>query len=325
MFDINEDNNTTPINTSLTYGLYGSITYDEAPIYNNYNVNNKYKDDDTTPINSPTYELYEPIANDDVELINNYDINNNNDNNDLKNKDDDTASINSPTYEPYEPTTNDVKLIINENERVHANLKQIQNHQPVSAFYPFTVYDSFKNDDLSFSCSQYNNNANKYNKSLFSMIDGQISSTFNIISSNQDNALIINEDNDNNTTSTNNKLPNKPISNNNNNNKRLYLSIESDDNINNILRRKKDPTLQKCGHPKHDEYKGHHKNTIGPFIRLPKRLEACLNIDRGTLMCGRCIYRTDRDPEYTSHKKYISHRSIRKRCELARLKIDMNF
>nr|CAG8634054.1 4408_t:CDS:2 [Entrophospora candida] len=177
MFDINEDNNTTPINTSLTYGL--------------------------------------------------------------------------PTYEPYEPTINDVKLIINENEKVHANLKQIQNHQSVSAFYPFTVYDSFKNDDLSFS---YNDN------------------------------------------STNNKLPNKPISN-NNNKKRLYSSIESDDYINNISRCKKDPTLQKCGHPKHDEYKGHLKNTIGAFIRLPKRLEACLNIDRGTLMCGRCIYRTDRDPE----------------------------
>ncbi|CAH1757022.1 10044_t:CDS:2 [Entrophospora sp. SA101] len=179
MFDINEDNNTTPINTSLTYGL--------------------------------------------------------------------------PTYEPYEPTINDVKLIINENEKVHENLKQIQNHQSVSAFYPFTVYDSFKNDDL------------------------------------------------------------------------LYSSIESDDYINNISRCKKDPTLQKCGHPKHDEYKGHLKNTIGAFIRLPKRLEACLNIDRGTLMCGRCIYRTDRDPEYTTHKKYISRRSIRKKCELVRLKIDMNF
>lgn len=308
MLDINKDNDTTPINSPLTYGLYGSITHDEAPIYN-YNINNKNKGDDTTPINSPTYELYEPTAN-DAEPINNYD---NNDNNDIKNKDDDTTSINSPTYEPYEPTTNDLELINNENEKFYANLEQIQNHQSVPASYPFTVYNSFKNDDLSFSGSQYNNNINKNNKSLFSMIDSQISSTFNIISSNQDSALIINEDNNNSTTSTNNNKnsPNKPISNNNSNNdkkKRLYSSIESDDNINNNPCRKKDQTLQKCGHPKHDEYKAHHlKNTTCKLTRLSKRLEGCLNIDRGTLICGRCIYWTDRDLEVSVHLHIFNH------------------
>ncbi|CAJ0639565.1 2381_t:CDS:10 [Entrophospora sp. SA101] len=71
-----------------------------------------------------------------------------------------------------------------------------------------------------------------------------------------------------------------------------------------------DSTLPTCGHPKHDEYakvvgkiyKGHPKKTTTKFIGLPKRLEACLNIDRGTLMCTRCILQTDKDSEKTSDR-----------------------
>nr|CAG8445264.1 4058_t:CDS:2 [Entrophospora candida] len=209
---------------------------------------------------------------------------------------------------------------------------------PINTSRPFTIYNSLKNDDLSSSCPQYNNN-----DARSEYLEGAIQSSATI-TKNVDALAINEEDNNNNsteknatdsTTSTNNnkKSSKKLISSNYSNNskkKRPYSSIESDDNNNgnNNSRRKGDSALPTCGHPKHDEYakvvgkiyKGHPKKTTTKFIGLPKRLEACLNIDRGTLMCTRCILQTDKDSE-----KYISPRSIKKRGELVRLKIDMNF
>ncbi|CAI2174525.1 632_t:CDS:2 [Funneliformis geosporum] len=90
---------------------------------------------------------------------------------------------------------------------------------------------------------------------------------------------------------------------------------------------------EKCHHPKHDEYT---QDILPPvnkrakldkppkLVGMPKRLEGVLNIDRGTKMCSRCINQTDRDPQYTSHKKYVSRKSVYKKNERARLKIDMN-
>ncbi|CAG8446793.1 17817_t:CDS:2 [Funneliformis caledonium] len=90
---------------------------------------------------------------------------------------------------------------------------------------------------------------------------------------------------------------------------------------------------EKCQHPKHDEYA---QDSLPPvnkrakldkppkLVGMPKRLEGVLNIDRGTKMCSRCINQTDRDPQYTSHKKYVSRKSVYKKNERARLKIDMN-
>nr|CAG8653002.1 9679_t:CDS:2 [Entrophospora candida] len=232
---------------------------------------------------------------------------------------------------------------------------------PINTSRPFTIYNSLKNDDLilfsmidsqtsssaaldesdfkTFSVVSNNSQDSLFNDDKMSIFSSQATITKNV------DALAINEEDNNSnsteknatdsTTSTNNnkKSSKKLISSNYSNNskkKRPYSSIESDDNNNgnNNSRRKGDSALPTCGHPKHDEYakvvgkiyKGHPKKTTTKFIGLPKRLEACLNIDRGTLMCTRCILQTDKDSE-----KYISPRSIKKRGELVRLKIDMNF
>ncbi|KAF0416726.1 hypothetical protein F8M41_007389 [Gigaspora margarita] len=102
----------------------------------------------------------------------------------------------------------------------------------------------------------------------------------------------------------------------------------------------------RCAHPKHEEYteKLPKPPTSGPpskkrknnqgkevifdvegraLVPMPKRLEGVLNLDRGSLMCRPCLAKTDKDPEYTTKKKYISPKSIFKKNERERLKIDM--
>lgn len=93
---------------------------------------------------------------------------------------------------------------------------------------------------------------------------------------------------------------------------------------------------ERCHHPKHDEYAKNKPPSVTPsnskrqkldkapkLVGMPKRLEGVLNIDRGTKMCSRCINQTDKDPQYTSHKKYVSRKSVYKKNERSRLKIDM--
>jgi len=92
---------------------------------------------------------------------------------------------------------------------------------------------------------------------------------------------------------------------------------------------------ERCRHPKHDEYnkdnipkvtsvnKRAKLNKSPKLVAMPRRLEGVLNIDRGTKMCSRCINQTDKDPQYTSHKKYISRQTVYKKNERSRLKIDM--
>ncbi|GBB95413.1 hypothetical protein RclHR1_02530008 [Rhizophagus clarus] len=94
--------------------------------------------------------------------------------------------------------------------------------------------------------------------------------------------------------------------------------------------------LERCQHPKHDEYmktkpptsvvnnKRAKLDKPPKLVGMPKRLEGVLNIDRGTKMCSRCINQTDKDPQYTSHKKYVSRKSVYKKNERSRLMIDMN-
>ncbi|RIA81908.1 hypothetical protein C1645_778299 [Glomus cerebriforme] len=94
--------------------------------------------------------------------------------------------------------------------------------------------------------------------------------------------------------------------------------------------------LERCRHPKHDEYKNKFPSVVNnnnkrakldkspKLVGMPKRLEGVLNIDRGTKMCSRCINQTDKDPQYTSHKKYVSRQSVYKKNERSRLMIDMN-
>jgi len=92
---------------------------------------------------------------------------------------------------------------------------------------------------------------------------------------------------------------------------------------------------ERCRHPKHDEYNKDHipkvtstnkrakLNKSPKLVGMPRRLEGVLNIDRGTKMCSRCINQTDKDPQYTSHKKYVSRQTVYKKNERSRLKIDM--
>jgi len=94
--------------------------------------------------------------------------------------------------------------------------------------------------------------------------------------------------------------------------------------------------LERCRHPKHDEYMKDKSPLVvvnnkrakldkpPKLVGMPKRLEGVLNIDRGTKMCSRCINQTDKDPQYTSHKKYVSRKSVYKKNERSRLMIDMN-
>ncbi|CAB4392504.1 unnamed protein product [Rhizophagus irregularis] len=93
--------------------------------------------------------------------------------------------------------------------------------------------------------------------------------------------------------------------------------------------------LERCQHPKHDEYMKNKPPSLvvnnkrakldkpPKLVGMPKRLEGVLNIDRGTKMCSRCINQTDKDPQYTSHKKYVSRKSVYKKNERSRLMIDM--
>jgi hypothetical protein len=67
--------------------------------------------------------------------------------------------------------------------------------------------------------------------------------------------------------------------------------------------------LERCQHPKHDEYMknkppslvvNHKRAKLDKppkLVGMPKRLEGVLNIDRGTKMCSRCINQTDKDPQ----------------------------
>jgi len=95
--------------------------------------------------------------------------------------------------------------------------------------------------------------------------------------------------------------------------------------------------LERCRHPKHDEYMKDKPPSVvvvnnkrakldkpPKLVGMPRRLEGVLNIDRGTKMCSRCINQTDKDPQYTTHKKYVSRKSVYKKNERSRLMIDMN-
>ncbi|RHZ56864.1 hypothetical protein Glove_396g7 [Diversispora epigaea] len=54
-----------------------------------------------------------------------------------------------------------------------------------------------------------------------------------------------------------------------------------------------------------------------------KRFDGLFNIGSGAMMCRRCLHRTDKDPEYTSHPNYVSAKSIYKTNERKKLVIEM--
>ncbi|CAG8496127.1 1852_t:CDS:2 [Diversispora eburnea] len=74
---------------------------------------------------------------------------------------------------------------------------------------------------------------------------------------------------------------------------------------------RKKASQPQCQHPKHSIYD------------VYKRFDGLFNIGSGAMMCRRCLHRTDRDPEYTSHPNYVSAKSIYKVNERKKLVIEM--
>ncbi|KAG9295094.1 hypothetical protein G9A89_006075 [Geosiphon pyriformis] len=59
-----------------------------------------------------------------------------------------------------------------------------------------------------------------------------------------------------------------------------------------------------CSHPKHAEYESSLKKTVQSragknlsMIRVPKRMVLALGVREGSLICRRCLVKTDKDPE----------------------------
>ncbi|CAG8471024.1 5865_t:CDS:10 [Ambispora gerdemannii] len=85
-----------------------------------------------------------------------------------------------------------------------------------------------------------------------------------------------------------------------------------------------------CGHPKHQEYLDAQKNNNGTsnkntssLVRVPQRMVMALDINRDTKICTRCLNKTDKDPVYLNHPKFVTRKSQTKKNLLENLKIEM--
>ncbi|CAG8554146.1 3240_t:CDS:2 [Ambispora leptoticha] len=86
----------------------------------------------------------------------------------------------------------------------------------------------------------------------------------------------------------------------------------------------------KCGHPKHQEYLDTQKINDGTdnknpnnLVRVPQRMVMALEINKDMKICTRCLYKTDKDPMYLNHPKFVTRKSKTKKNLLENLKIEM--
>ena|SRR6185312_5955635 len=74
-----------------------------------------------------------------------------------------------------------------------------------------------------------------------------------------------------------------------------------------IVNAKKIKTNYVCSHPKHQVYMSSARSSTETktFIKVPERLIKCLEIEQGTMICRRCLYKTDDDPVYVRSPNYL--------------------